>query len=265
MPVTIPVRIDAPARAPRKGGLLTVANVQDAPDSHAAFGVEFQSFAMCGEFGNGLWAAPCASSSSDLDLMFDDEKQFSGPQVITGDPFAVYAGVECDLLGSYGAEARARLESGEEYTVSRAYAATLAPEFADSGNSLGTFAPGNTVGAIAALEQAAATTYGGLPIIHMAPYLASLAVSQRAAFIDPLTGLLTTGLGTPIAAGAGYPADRMWATGEVHIWRTPVRTYDVPDVRTNTAQTLAERIYVVATDCFIGFLLQGTATQGDQS
>lgn len=263
MPVTIPVRIDAPARTPRRGGLLAVANVQDAASSHAAFGVEFQTFELCGDFGNGLWAAPCGSDVPGL--AYDTEKEFSGPQVITGSPFGVYAGVECDLLGTYGAEARARLESGEELTVSTAYYGLLGPEFADAGNQIGTFAPGNTVGAIAALEQAAATRYGGLPIIHMSPFNASLAVSQQAAFLDPLTGVLFTGLGTPIAVGAGYPGDRIWATGSVHIWRTPVRTYDVPDVRTNTAQTLAERIYVIATDCFIGFLQQGAATQGDQS
>lgn len=265
MPVTIPVRIEAPPRPPATGGLLSVANVQDAADAHASFGIEYQTFELCGPFGNGMWSAPCGSNSTSLDGLYDDEKSFTGPHTVVGEPFAVFAGVECDLLGTYGAQARARLESGEEYTVSRAYAALQAPEFADAGNQVGTFAPGNTVGAIAALEQTAATQYGGLPIIHMSRFNASLAVSQRAAFYDPLSGVLTTGLGTPIAAGAGYPSDRIWATGAVHIWRTPVRIYDVPDVRNNTAQTLAERIYVVATDCFIGFLLQGTATQGDQS
>lgn len=261
MPVTIPVHIDAPPRAPARGGLLSVANVIDAADSHASFGVEYQTFELCGPQRNGLWSAPCGSNL--LELGYDLEKLFTGPHLISGDPFAVYAGVECDLSGTYGAEARARLESGEEITVSGAYYQLLASEFVP-GRQIGTYAPGNVVGAIAALEQAIGMGYGGLAIIHMSRANALLAVSQHAAFLDPLSGGLATGLGTPIAVGAGYFGDRIWATGSVNIWRTPVRTYDVPDVMKNTAQTLAERIYVIATDCFIGFLQQGT-TQGDSS
>ena len=250
------VRIEAPPVVPARGGLLAAATVHPEWDEHMGFGIEYQSW-LCGT-GNTA-QAPCGVVVPGL--TFDAlPKETTGSAIASGYPFAVYAGVQCDLIGGpYGAQAQSKLTGSEDYLVSKGFY-----EIAFLGDGYGTpvqtanAPPSNaTLGDLAdyigELEEYAALNYAGTPVLHMNRRIAALAISARVLFPDALSGVLATGQGTPVANAAGYPDDIVFITGQVNVWRGPVATYDVPAVMQNQAISLAERPYVVSTECLLAY------------
>lgn len=253
MVLIAPARIEAPAVALPKGGLLAVANVIDEPSSsRAAFGFDYYSYA-CGD--GGLYAAPCGEVTGPG---FDTTKTLEGGERVTAYPFVVYAGVDCDLFGrdEYGPAARNKLAGVEERLVGRAFqaiaTANLTPVAVPVPSASEDLTPccEAVVSAVGALEQYAGENYGGLPVLHLSR--ANTAYLAAAGYVVMnVDGSLQTVQGTPIANSPGYDPTTAWISGAVHIWRTPVEVHAVDSVMTNTAQGLAERVYSVAVDCFV--------------
>ncbi|MET0488739.1 MAG: IPT/TIG domain-containing protein [Acidimicrobiales bacterium] len=217
-------------------------------------GVSYYSY-LCGTVG--AYPAWCGTAPG---IDYDAVKAFTGGQATTGWPFVVYAGVECDLFGrdQYGPAARARLSGGEDRAVAKAF---LGQQFFGVG-----LTPFNTnkpitdadtaLVALATLEQYAAANYAGTPVLHMNRYTATL-LSKFGAVLPDLNGVLTTVQGSLVANSAGYPDNFIFATGAVHVWRDSVTEVSVDNPMKNTAMGLAERTYVVTTDCLLAYA--GTA------
>lgn len=254
MVLTAPARISAPPVQRPAGGLLAAATITDVPDdSRVAFGVEFTSY-LCGT--GGLFPAPCGTVTGPV---FDATKTLEGGTNGTGYPFAVYAGVDCDLFGrdEYAQAARDKLTGLEEALVSTAYLAivqaNLTPVVVPHSHLPGTDITEPLVFDVGILEAWAAANYGGTPLLHIDRATAALLIA--AGYITPtIDGGLITGQGTPVANGAGYPTQTLFITGAVHMWRTPMQVHSADAHLLNTSQGLAERVYTVATDCFMAEL-----------
>jgi hypothetical protein len=249
MALRAPERIEAPAVAPALGGLLGVASITESGD-RVMNGVTYFSF-LCGKAGIAPGLCDVAPG-----VTFDQEKLFTGGEVVEGQPFPVYAGVICDLLGGgYEEAARARLAGGEERAVGRAfYEVSFAGGFPTGDAFAGTIATEDELlAAIGELEQYAGENYAGLPVLHMNRATAARALKWDLIDNDSIDGTLHTKQGTPVANSPGYPDGIVWITGAVHLWRTSVQAYDVNDVMNNQALSLAERVYTVATDCILAW------------
>lgn len=236
-----PLRIEAPPVQPAPPVFLPAVDVQDMPP-HAQFGLSYLSW-ICTDGGFGAWAV-CGTDVDGIDV--DDEKEFAGPDVRTGYPFTVYAGVTCDLLGRpYGAIARMRLELAEDVTVGKA--------FHDIAMANLPVAPAVSAAditeAVAMAEGLVGSEFLGAAVIHMSRYLATLAFGAQVLFPDSLGGPVRTGLGTPVAISAAWGDDGIAVSGPIHLWRGPIAVVDTDDRQANQAIAIAERSYVVATDC----------------
>lgn len=251
MVLASPARVDAPRLTPALGGLLAVADIVDSTDPHIGYGVEWFSFA-CGPAG----IAPGMCEVAD-GIVVDAEKEFTGGDIVQAPPFAVYAGVVCDLFGRpYDTQVRDRLTGGEDRVVAKAFYEALLV-----GDNLGT-APvqvgtdavtaDNIVDVIAELEQYAGENYAGRPVLHMNKATATWGLAADVLY-PSLDGTLVTGQGTPVANSPGYPDGVVFATGAVRMWRTPVQVHTVDDTAFNQAYALAERIYSVGTDCLLAY------------
>jgi hypothetical protein len=126
------------------------------------------------------------------------------------------------------------------------------------------------------LEDHLATEYGSLGVIHM-----MRSAALRGLAVDALTvsgGRLTTALGTPVAAGGGYPGTGPGilgapADGDAWMYSTPAlfgyrseiftasnRSGDLLDRSLNNLSAVAERSYVIGFDpCPVGAVLVGMA------
>lgn len=242
-----PIRVEPPAVSPYLGGLLAVADVRDVSDPHAGMGVEYYTF-LCSQGGiaPGMCDVPAG-------VTFDPTKRFESGDLVTAPPFAVYAGIQCDLLDApYTEQARTKLAGTEEYAVSRAFFQQLFQGDDDPPPVQVATDLEDIPDAVGQLEQYAAVAYAGMPVLHMNRRTAANAISCRAAFQN-IDGTLVTGQGSPIANAPGYPDGLIFVTGAVHGWRTPVRTYEVPDTVENSHYSLAERIWSIGTECFLAY------------
>lgn len=251
MVLASPARVDAPRLTPALGGILAVADIVDSTDPHIGYGVEWFTFS-CGPAG----IAPGMCEVAD-GVVVDPEKEFSGGDVVQAPPFAVYAGVVCDLFGRpYDTQVRDRLAGGEDRVVGKAFyeALLVGDNLGSAPVQVGTAAvtADTIVDVVAELEQFAGENYAGRPVLHMNKATATWAIAADIA-TPSLDGTLVTGQGTPIANSAGYPDGVVFLTGAVLIWRTAVQVHTVDAVSTNQAYALAERIYSVGTDCLLAY------------
>lgn len=193
----------------------------------------------------------------DLDPNFDSGE---------ADPFAVYGHFTCNPMNWTGDEIRdravAHLEAREESRVEQAFwTGDLGntPSLAGATALNGGAAVKPNVG-IGLLEAWIAKEYGSLGVIHMTRYLATV--------YDDLKekgGILRTALGTPVAAGGGYPgtgpagqvpgALQSWAyvSPALFGYRSEIifpssRPFDGLDRGTNVVAALAERTYLLGFD-----------------
>lgn len=253
--ITAYADVPAPGIDLPKGGFLDVAHVVDSADTHIGMGVQYYTY-LC-RMGGLTAAGMCAAEPS---INVDAIKKFFGGTRVTALPFAVYAGVVCDLIGGgYEEQARARLAGSEDLLVANAFYQRLAYDVM-TGDAVelwkGYFRDTDSVvAAIADLEQYAAQHYAGTPVLHMNRAAATYGFWGGVLEMDP-GGRLHTKLGTPVVASGGYPADVMFVTGRIGVWRTAVDTYDVVDPMTNQDYALAERLYAVTTDCLLAYVGQ---------
>jgi hypothetical protein len=252
--------VEVPAAVPFQGGILSVAQILSAGD-HDLLGAEYQTDA-CAE--GGIWdllcwidkgIADCAGST--VPAPPGGYKQFGQPDMVSGSPFAVYDGVDCDGPGSTGNEERARRRLGysEGRQVDRKVTAILeAGKDADLTDV-------SLQEAIMAFEDLAAANYGGYPVIVMPRSMAVCAYAQRLVERGPNGGLITVN-GTQVAATA--PADdattpneaRVYLAGRITLIQGDVRTIEVPGVvrpdgKCDPRRALAERMYVPLIECTV--------------
>ena len=240
--------IELPEPEPLGGGVMSVARVIDVTDTHDLLGVEAQTDA-CATAEE--WTEWCTMSPTGSKL-FE-----GGPDVVAGDPFAVYAGVECTLqqLTKQQARAERRLSFAEARAVDMHIAALVEATGLDIGGPLAV-AP-----AIGVAEAFAATVYGGAPTILVPRQLLGclcncLQVGLNGALstyggarVVPLTAPLTL----PVSA---MPGGSVYVTGQITLLRGNVIAISVPqqvaaDGTYSPARALAERIYVPVFDCLV--------------
>jgi hypothetical protein len=241
--------IDLPTPTPLGGGVVSVARILDV-SGHELMGVEGQTdaCATAEEWDEWCTIAPVGRK------IFDDVLEY-----VSGDPFAVYAGVSCDLQRLPEAEtrARARLELAESRAVDQHIDGMLAAD-SDVVDLGGPFPLREGIGVA---EAFAATVYGGKPTL-LIPRLVipcggfvAFESSPGGTLSTPsgsLVGPLTTAISVPYTTG---PVT-MYVTGSITLLRGPVQSFSVPqqvadDGSFAPMRALAERIYVPVFDCLV--------------
>lgn len=230
--------VEAPERAPRKGGIRSVANFVSGLNRIAIGGqIGFVS-PGCGDvYDNVMLCYPSPAAEQ-------TEKTRDGIETLDGvvAAFGLYAGVECYLGGGdFEAQARTKLTEGEDRGVEEKLVAYL--------SGLTPIAPSaDVVEAIAALEQAADGDYVGQPIIWMSRGDATLAKSKGVLEVGDDSSL-TTANGTPVVASGKIARGTLAVTGSITVYQSDVEAQTAPAPTTNREMAIAERVYAVAIDC----------------
>lgn len=245
--------VDIPPPPIATGGVLDVARVIDSTDPHDLLGAEYLSDA-CAD--GHVWEEFCTMNPAAAKV-FDE-----GPDVVIGEPFAVYAGVECTLqrLDEAAERAKRRLAFTERHQVDLRVRDVLDAEAITLGTGALPVAQG-----IGILESYGATMYGGLPVITMSRAAVACMCSTVSVTRD-LSGRLTTCQGTPVAniSMALYsdpdsntdPNTWAYVSGQITLLRGPVEVISVPqqplgDGTYEPPRALAERIYVPLIECLV--------------
>jgi hypothetical protein len=204
------------------------------------------------------------------------EKTFDQIDVVSGDPFAVYKGVQCNYLVDDDTEwARRGLELSESIAVEEGVMAGVLQGATDI-----TPTPGTAVDVrlgIALLEGYAAANYGPTPTLHMSRTVASLGLAAESLHFAENHVILTK-QGAWVANGGGYEinlgpsgvaadAGESWiyVTGAVTVARTPVVANRViPGTgaaggHLNNQWALAERMVAVTVECIKAAILVAVA------
>lgn len=239
--------IAAPPVTPLGGGVLSVSRVIDT-DGHELMGAMFQSDA-CATVEE--WTEWCENSPVAAKL-FEDASS-----IVDGDPFAVYAGVECDFqrVDEAATRARNRLTYGEGRAVDRAVVARLEDAAVDLGG------PFPITQAIGMAEAYMATVYGGVPTLLIPRLFLPCACGSGTLRRNPDDSVSTCS-GTTVAAVTTEIADPMddnatvYVTGQITLLRGSVNAISVPpqthaDGTYDPARALAERVYVPLFECVV--------------
>ena len=242
--------IELPGPTPLGGGVLSVARVIDT-SGHELMGVEAQTDA-CGSAEE--WAEWCTTTPVGRKI-FEDSLDY-----VVGDPFAIYAGVSCDLqrLDDAAQRAERRLNYGESRGIDQHVDADLATNLTvvDLGG------PFPLPQGIGAAEAFAATFYGGVPTL-LIPRLLLPCGCLSGLLSRDADGTLTTCAGSrvaPLTTAINVPvvADTMpmYVTGQITLFRSPTTTISVPQQPFDNgtfapARALAERVYVPVFDCLV--------------
>jgi hypothetical protein len=242
--------IDLPTPEPLGGGVVSVARVIDT-SGHELMGVEGQTDA-CATVEE--WTEWCTTTPT-------GRKLFDGPwDYVFGDPFAVYAGVACDLqkLDEAESRAQARLDLAESRAVDLHVDAQLAAD-ADVVDLGGPFPLNQAIGVA---EAFAATVYGGTPTLLVPRVVIPCGAftqfeSSPGGTLHTVAGSLVAPLTTAITVPYVAEPHTMYVTGSVTLLRGPVGSYSVPQQVTDLGpgfapmRALAERVYVPVFDCLV--------------
>lgn len=239
--------IAAPPITPLGGGVLDAARVIDT-DGHELMGATYQSDACATveEWGEWCTNSPLAAK------LFE-----SAYTVVVGDPFAIYAGVECDFqrVDEAATRARNRLSYGEARAVDRNVLAQLEDIAVDLGG------PFPVTQAIGIVEGYMATVYGGVPTLLIPRIFLPCACGSgtlRRNMDDSVStcsgstvAAVTTEISDPMAATA-----TVYVTGQITLLRSSVTAISVPpqtrtDGTYDPARALAERVYVPLFECVV--------------
>lgn len=192
-----------------------------------------------------------------------------------GAPFTVYARSECNAVGFEDPMELARrrvamIENREvEHYFSRYVLGAVGARLPLGGEAVG------IKQALGALEADAALYYGGQPVLHAPrwanPYFEDRHLLQPNRDTRPL---LRTYLESRVAFGGGYydnpfnPAEApdagFWlvATGQVRAWRSAVFGNETFTTATNLRAAIAERTYLLDSDCYRAAVLVDLTGEG---
>lgn len=247
--------IEVPDVAPAKGGLLEVARaggfLREESDPHLGAGVVYEG-TLCGT--PSLAPGLCDDA---LGLDPDTVKTFESPGAGESNAFAIYKGLVCSPgYGEYESRTRAFLERGESHGAELGFQALVL-----NGADVLPGGPVSTKMAIALAERIASEEMGGVGLISVSRYGASLLAGERVVNEDD--GLLSTMQGLSIINGSGISdsngaaqpsADAgffIWVHAPVEVLRGPVIYSQGYGLETNTEVGLAERIFAVTDPCYI--------------
>lgn len=247
-----------PLTQPLERGLFSVFNFRGDSDRFEQ-GVKWEELGGC-EPIEGISAAQCDPEDMvGLPKVLDGADDFA-----TGDalPFTVYADWLCSPVGFSPADAQdranARLLKWEQMRVEQAF---WTGDLLNTPNLSGAngYAAPVTAGthdtewhALAAVEDMLARVYGAVGVIHMSIRTASLLLSKGA--ISAKGSRLFTELGTPVAAGAGYPdVAEIIGTPALIGYRSDIftssnRAGDLFNRDRNDLHAIAERTYLIGFD-----------------
>lgn len=242
--------VELPAPRPMSGGAMTVANVIDT-SGHELMGVEALSDA-CATAEE--WDEWCTTTPLGRKI-FDDALDH-----VVGDPFAVYAGVACDLQRTDEAAERARRRL--DYTESRSVDAHLDAYLASDPSVVDLGGPFPFPQAVGAAEAFVATVYGGAPTL-LIPRQYLQCGCTNGGMRTNLDGTLETCGGSrvatltaPVPVPVTFTQGTIYVSGSLTLYRGPVQVISVPqqvfdDGTFAPARALAERIYVPVFDCLV--------------
>lgn len=228
------LRIEAPTRAPRVGGLSDVAEFIQDNEIGNAENVVFVS-------------EGCAFPQLEAHRCFNDDvpdKQSDGIYINNAitDVFTIYAGVRC-FAGpnpDYTERAERALAEGRDHVLEDQLALWAA-------GAQVLAAGGSQIGAFAVVEQELDKRYVGRGVI-----LASRAdtlLAAGAGALEVKDGGLVTKLGTPVLATASVTPGQVHGLGAIAVRHTSVTTTDLITPRKNQHEALAEAQFVLAVDC----------------
>lgn len=252
----MPVYIEAPAFRKAHGGLVSVADIRDAESAHIAIDGAHYLSEECAGPARAYDATVCTPPET------RPEKTFDELDVVTGEPFVIYKGVECqDMLDDNLQWARNALAGGEDYAIESGFMQqSLAVA---TTTDIGGGATFSLINGIAMLEGYAATVYGGVATLHISRSVTTRALANRALQSDEQYNV-TTRQGNLVANGGGYEinlgptgvapaAGQAWlyVTGPVTLVRSTVTATTAPDYRNNTQQAIAERTITPLIQCFV--------------
>ena len=228
------LRIEAPARAARKGGITKVAEVRENGAIGNAEAVVYQSDGCTFPYTEEV---RCYAASTPPD------KTYAGIEVedAIGAPFTIVAGVACFINPDPDEKERARRlhDEGRDRVLEE-----VAEAWASAGTALA--AGGSVDGAIAIIDQELDDKYVGQGVILM-----SRGDAVRAEFALTLgaDSIPYTINGTPVIASGRVAPGTVYGLGAIVIEHTPILEVDGYDFEKNKHHALAEAIYVLAVDC----------------
>lgn len=242
--------LDVPSPPVLPGGVLAVANVIDDPPTHALMGSEYNTDA-CATAQE--WAEDWCTMSPANPKVFDDDWE-----LVRGDPFVAYTGLECMITTLEEAKTRAlrRFDYAESRAVDKGLAAWL-----DGNAAVDLGGPFPINQAIGVAEAYASTVYGGVPTLLIPRQFVPCACGYG--IRSNLDGSLTTCQGSKVANITApitlpVPADAsgtMYVCGQITLLRGTVMSYSAPQQVTDDQghfappRALAERIYVPLVEC----------------
>jgi hypothetical protein len=257
-------KIEVKPQTVRTSGFMAAADVRSV-DGHALMGAEYETDTCIADVG-GEWIDNCFNIYGGFDKavapptpavaaipnepwqVFDKKTFQDGLDLVSGDPFTVFAGVECDLVShteeEYTAQSRRRLEMVESRQVDY----HMARMIENNGNDLGD-CPLSTM--IMNADYAALNEYGSYPVIAMSAPLMLCAAAQNLIYQDVNYHWRTVNHAfvTVIAHDARNSTANFFMTGHVTLLQGPMETITVPGIEDNNRRSLSERMYVPLIEC----------------
>lgn len=260
MSVTAPLIIPAPRIFPFPSGLFSVIDFRN--DAHFEMGVQWEPMANVPLSGIEDYFEACAAGGAPTGL----PKHFlSLNDLAEADGYTVYGSYKCNPLGYTIQHAQDMAEADlalreQAFVEHTTWTGVLgnSPNFAQVHNN---GASVDIALALAAVEQWIADHVGGVGVIHVNRGDALL-FFYKGLFVVDANGTVRTALGTPVVAGAGYPAASPfngaaghWIVGtgplvgeRSEVYSGTARPGDLLDRGKNILYGIAERNYLIGFD-----------------
>lgn len=230
------LRIEAPTRAARAGGITTIAEFRTDNEIANAEGVVYQSAGCTFPYTEEV---RCFAADPVPDKTYD------GIEVedAIGAPFTIVAGVACFAGPDPDERERARriLDDGQGRVLEE-----ILGVWGDGGTALA--AGGSQAGAIALVDQELDDKYVGQGVILMSRADAVLADTAGALELGD-DGIPRTVNGTPVLASGRIAPGTIYGLGAILVVQTTANDYEALDPEKNMHYALAEAVYVLAVDC----------------
>lgn len=249
MALTPAVTVPAPEPLGRRYGLLTAAaGPLELPSGRGGGGITYEPVS-CGRARRV--PLDCVDQQDPVTKVFDP-----GDDWIVGDPFVIYATLQCGSVGMGDIEGRLlrRLTNGAQSQVEQ----ELAERLATAATTVTTPVPTSAASVTGALEQwlygsgSGEQGYGNVGYLH-APF--RMASYLKADLTTDSGGRLRTRMGTVLVFG-DYPEGTVFITGHVTLWRSPDVAVSpreqVLNRTNNNFYMLAEQEWALAYDCAAG-------------
>lgn len=270
------LEVPGPKYTPSRYGLLTVVDPITPEDGHWEGGITWDDD-ICSNVHSSSEYCPIPISGFTPKIM---DRDF---QSCCADPFLLYASYDCPPIGKTAKDAfsiaEKRLNIREERELEKTFWTGLTEDGVQVNPSLSfgnsecgsapidltsVSGPVGVVASMAVLESALGDCVPGAGVIHANYGLASFLASNF--LITQKEDAWFTVTGQRLAIGAGYPgtgpgniaatAGTTWlfATGPIAIYRseiflTPEKFKEAMDVKLNSVQIYAQRVYAVGWSC----------------